>query len=164
MIRSILILLLAFILLYPSSGQKKRRPRKVPWHSWYDSTSFFQGPKPIIEGFGPLSDSISQVYGGVVVFEHDRRYFRINCLADYYFWFTKKYRYLFRKDVAIYEQIYFTGDSFGLARFIKENYKGRKLPARFRYPYDPTIPIDPPPAQDPERPVTIPHPRYIYDY
>lgn len=162
--KSFVFVLLALIFAYPTYSQKKRRPRKVTWHNWYDSTSFFQGHKPIIEGFGPLSDSLSQLHGGVTIFEYNRQYYRINCLADYYFWFTKKFDYLFRKDVSIYEEIYFSGDSFGLATFVKKNYKGKRLPLKFRYPYDPTIPIDPPPPQDPERPVTIPHPRYLNDY
>lgn len=155
---TILVLLVAACM-----GQKKR-PQKVLWFDWYDSAAFFQGPRPITEGYGPLSDSLSKSNNGVTIFEFNRQYYKINCLADYYFWFTQKYDYLFRKSPKIYERIYYAGDSFGLAQFVKKNYKGRRLPVKFRFPYDPTIPIDAPPAKDPERPVTIPNPRYLNDH
>lgn len=69
-----------------------------------------------------------------MIFEHNRKYYRINCLADYYYWFTRKYEFLFRKDISIYEEFYYNGDSYRLAEFVKKNYKGRKLPVKFRFP------------------------------
>lgn len=162
--KSVIAIVFLLIFLVPAYSQKRKKPKKVMWYDWYDSAAFFQGPKPLIVGIGPHTDSLSKSSGGIIVFEHDRLYYRVNCLADYYFWFTRKYSYLFRESVDVYEQIYFSGDSFGLAHFIHKNYKGKKLPVKFRFPHDPTIPLEPPPKKDPDRPVTIPKPRYLTDY
>jgi len=141
-----------------------KKPRKVRWDMWYDSASFFQGPAPLIVGYSALSDSLSKAHEVPIIFENEGKYYRINSLADYYFWFTRKYAFLFRKSKDLYEEIYYEGNSFELARFVKENYKGRKLPVKFRFPYNGTIAIaEATTLKDPDRPVHNPTPHFLND-
>ena len=133
--RTILAVLLVFIFF--GAFSQKRKSRKVHWTQWYDSAAFFNGPEPLILGYGEKSDSLSTVFGGRTIFEYEDQYYLINCLADYYLWFTSKYSYLFRKDVSLYEELYYDGKGLHMASFVKRNYKGKKLPVNFRLPYSP---------------------------
>lgn len=99
-----------------------------------------------------------------MIFENAGKYYRINSLADYYYWFTRKYDFLFRKSTDIYEKMYFEGVSFELARFVKENYKGKKLPVKFRFPSSGTIAIASAPQKKPDRPVSNPTPHFLNDH
>lgn len=123
--------LFVLISLSPSFAQKEK---KVQWYDWYDSASYFNGPKPIITGYGTLSDSLSLAYDGKTFFEYEGVYYVVNNLADYYLWFTRKYSFLFKEDIAIYEGLYYTGQSYRLAQYVSANYQGKKLPVKFRLP------------------------------
>ncbi len=162
----IILLFLAIVMLSPAFGQRKKRPKAVMWDQWYDSTAFFRGYPPLVEGYGKLSDSLSLVHDGMTIYENEGQYYRINCLADYYFWFTRKFPFLFKDDIAHYEQLYFAGNSFQVARFIKENYKGRKFPVKFRFTsYYSSVGTVPSVARaEPDRLPTIPNPSYLSDH
>lgn len=116
-----------------AEAQRSGKIRKTSWVNWYDSAAFFEGPEPLIQGLGSRSKELSEKHGGRVIFEHDEKYYLINNLADYYFWFTRKYEFLFKKEIWIYESFYFQHDSYNQALFIKKNYTGKRLPAKYRF-------------------------------
>lgn len=132
---------IAFLIIISTSviGQEKKSRKKIPLNKWYDSTTFVRAT-PLVVGFGERSDELSKKHGGMLIFEFNDEYYGINCLADYYFWFTKKYEFLFRKDISIYQKYYEARNPYGMASFIKHNYKGKMLPVKFRIPYFPYIP------------------------
>lgn len=153
--RGVLLLVILVAMWYPVLSQKAKRPEKVMWHDWYDSAAFLRGPRPLINGYGRISDSLSLVYNKPM-YEYGGKYYPINNMADYYFWFTRKYEFLFRKEASLYEELYYSGDSFGLAMYVKRNYKGKKLPVKFRFPNNPYIPYsDTPTKIDPGGPATL---------
>ena len=165
MLRSLLFASFIGLFFLPCLGQKMKKPRKVRWDQWYDSAAFFQGPAPLIVGADMLSDSLSKAHMVGMVFESGGKYYRINSLADYYYWFTRKYDFLFRKSTSIYEQMYFAGVSFELARFVRENYKGKKLPVKFRFPSSGTVAIVSSTSDnEPSRPVHNPKPHFLNDH
>lgn len=132
-LKPILLTLTLLVIVSTSFSQRKSRPMKVGWFDWYDSAAFYQGPEPLVTGYGYYSDSLSLHYDRIM-FEHEGMYYPINCLADYYFWFTRKYEFLFRHDISVYEDYYYSGDSYRLAEYVKKSYKGKKLPIKFRFP------------------------------
>ena len=152
---SIIIVTLSLAFCFICEGQTNKKPRKVIWNDWYDSTAYVNGPQPLITGFGKLSDSLSLIHNVITVFEYQGKYYLINNLADYYFWFTRKYEFLFRKDISIYEEIYFSGESYYAARYIHKNYKGKKLPVKFRFPHNSHIPINTETTAMPNRSATV---------
>lgn len=135
-------LILFSILLVLCATAFGQKPRKVMWNDWYDSTAYANGPQALITGFGKLSDSLSLVYNGKTIFEYQEQYYLVNNLADYYFWFTRKYEFLFREEISIYEELYYAGDSYRLAGYVNKNYKGKKMPVKFRFPHNSHIPIN----------------------
>ncbi|MEP1096221.1 MAG: hypothetical protein ABJG78_13990 [Cyclobacteriaceae bacterium] len=148
--------LVLIIIVFASFGQEKRRTRKVMWDDWYDSAAYARGPQPLIKGVGLLSNSYSIKNDGITVYECQGKYYLINNLADYYFWFTRKYEFLFRKEISIYKELYYAGESYKLAQYVYRNYKGKKLPIKFRFPHNQRVPYsDPPLAPDVGRPQTI---------
>ncbi|MEP5611291.1 MAG: hypothetical protein ABJP45_03535 [Cyclobacteriaceae bacterium] len=149
------IALLLMVSVFSLVGQKSRRPQKVKWNDWYDSVAFAQGPQPLIKGIGRLSDSLSIANDGKTIYENEGKYYLINNLADYYFWFTRKYEFLFRTEISIYEDLYYAGKSYKLAQYIHRNYKGKKLPIKFRFPHHSHIPINTETTEMPYRSPTV---------
>ncbi len=130
---------LIFILIFVSStlnlvqGQWLPKGKRASWKQWYDSAAFFNGPEPLIKGFGDRSLDLSRQYSNKTIFEYQGKYYLINNLADYYFWFTRKYQFLFTKEASIYESYYYSGDVLNQAKFVKRYYKGKHLPVKFRF-------------------------------
>ena len=137
----LLIVMLGFSEL---SAQKQRRPKTIHWSDWSDSIAFQKGPVPLVQAYGPYSDSLSQVHGGIF-YTLGSEYFPIQTAADYYLWFTRRYEFLFRSKIEKYELFYIAGDQLSMATFISENYKGKRYPIRmsltvtsnWRSPQDP---------------------------
>ncbi len=114
-------------------GQERRKPKKADWRDWSDSVAFFNGEEPLMKGFGTLSDTLSSLHSGKIFFECNEKYYVINSLKDYYYWFTQKHPFLFKDSVKHYAYFYVTGDDFGMARFVKENFTGRRLPVKYKF-------------------------------
>lgn len=110
-------------------GQKQKRPRAIRWFDFSDSSAFRKGPVPLVQAYGPHSDSLSKVHGGVF-YTLGHEYFPIKTAADYYLWFTRRYDFLFRGNVESYELFYIAGDNLSMATYISENYKGKRYPIR----------------------------------
>lgn len=116
-----------------SLAQEKRKAKKAHWENWSDSAAFYNGAEPLVLGYGPLSDTLSTIYDGKTFFEIKGRYYVINSLKDYYYWFTKKHPFLFRDSVERYEEFYELGNDFKMARFVKENFAGKRLPIKYKF-------------------------------
>lgn len=114
--------------------------RTIQWHNWSDSSAFLFGPSPTLTGYGELSDSLESVYD-VDFYEFESEYYAITSWADYYYWFTKKHYYLFRKPVVEYEFYYMTNNDYEMAKFIAgDNFTGKYYPTTFTVNFnDPSI-------------------------
>jgi hypothetical protein len=114
--------------------------RTIQWYNWSDSSAFLYGPSPTLTGYGELSDSLESVYN-VDFYEFENEYYAIASWADYYYWFTKKHYYLFRKPIVEYEYYYVTGNDYEMAKFIAgDNFTGKYYPTTFTLNFsDPSI-------------------------
>ncbi|MBN2521842.1 MAG: hypothetical protein JXB24_01145 [Bacteroidales bacterium] len=95
--------------------------RVVSYYEWSDPIAFQLSRNPLITGYGEYSDSLSQVYDGMIFYEYDGAYYGIESWADYYYWYTKKYWYYFDQP-ELYEFFYLTGNDYGMASYIAGNY------------------------------------------
>lgn len=134
---SIFLAVVAINVLFVSA-QKPPRAKTIGWTEWTDTLAFRNGPIPLMQEYGPQSDSLSQIYGGVF-YNIEQVYYPILTVADYYLWFTRRYDFLFRSDIATYEQYYVEGDHKGMIKYVSENYKGKKFPIKIDL-YDPSYP------------------------
>ena len=115
-----LLILLAFN-LFLINLQAQRNGVKdltlVDYYKWSDHTTFKMSHRPKITGYGPLSDSLSNVMNGITFYHINEKYYPIQSWADYYYWFTQKFPALFQCP-AEYEYYYFAEDDFGMATYI----------------------------------------------
>jgi hypothetical protein len=81
--------------------------------------------------FGPLSDSLSEVYYGKDIFIANNQYYIINTVADYYLWFIDRYPQLFKGSPTQYYESYENQYGFGMYSFVIKNYQGKHLPLTF---------------------------------
>lgn len=101
----------------------------ISYLQWSNPTSFQLSPSPNIKGYGFYSDSLSNIYKGATFYEYNGEYYRINSWADYYYWFVKKYWFLF-VDGAHYEFYYLTNNDLGMASYISSyKYSGKYYPS-----------------------------------
>lgn len=113
---------LSFLLFASLSIHVISQPvRVVPYYEWSDPIAFQLSRSPLITGYGECSDSLSQVYDGMIFYEYDGAYYGIENWADYYYWYTKKYWYYF-DEPELYEFFYLTGNDYGMASYIAGNY------------------------------------------
>jgi hypothetical protein len=103
----------------------------VSYYDWSNPTAFELSPPPVISGYGPYSDSLSQAHEGRTFYEYQDMYFLIETWADYYYWFTQKYWFCFEMP-QLYEFYYLTGNNLGMASYIACNYQGRYFPTRIQ--------------------------------
>lgn len=93
----------------------------VEWYDWSDPVTFQLSPMPVITGYGPLSDSLSNVYDGKTFYVYNGDYYMIDSWADYYYWYIQKYWYHF-DDPGLYEFFYLTENDYGMAAYIAGDY------------------------------------------
>lgn len=129
-----------FVLSLASNAQKEK-PLAL-WYEWNDSTAFAMGPKPILENYGPLSDSLSKEYHNKKVLIANNQYYIVNTLADYYLWFIDRYPDLFKGSVDDYYDFYEIQNSLGLCDFVGKNYKGKHFPIPFNQDYEEYVQSD----------------------
>ena len=101
---------------------------KVPYYDWSSTTAFMLSPQPLITGYGPYSDSLSDADNGRIYYVYEDEYYPIQNWADYYYWYTKKYWYLFESPL-LYEYYYLTGNDLEMAKYIACYYYGRYYPS-----------------------------------
>lgn len=101
---------------------------KVPYYDWSSTTAFMLSPQPLITGYGPYSDSLSDANNGRIYYVYEDEYYPIQNWADYYYWYTKKYWYLFESPL-LYEYYYITGNDLEMAKYIAGYYHGRYYPS-----------------------------------
>jgi len=115
-----LLILLAFNLLLMNLQAQQNSIKDVTiikYYKWSDPTTFKIGTPPKIKGYGPLSDSLSNVMNGVIFYHINEDYYPIQSWADYYYRFTKKFPFIFHCP-SEYEYYYFAEDDYGMANFI----------------------------------------------
>lgn len=101
----------------------------ITFLQWSDPGAFVLSRSPLITGYGTYSDSLSNLYRGKTFYEYNDEYYIIESWADYYYWFTKKYSYMF-KNPELYEIYYLSSNNFGMASYIaSQNFLGKKYPS-----------------------------------
>lgn len=103
----------------------------VPYFDWSSKTAFELSPPPLIKGYGYYSDSLSKAHDGVQFYEYNQVYYPIETWADYYYWFTDAYWFMFEVP-QLYDYYYLTDNDLEMARFVACNYTGRYYPTRLR--------------------------------
>ena len=102
----------------------------VPYYNWSNTNTFKSLPSPLVNGYGPLSDSLSKVHHDSVFYVNNGEYYPITCLADYYNWYVREYWFLF-DDPGAYEFAYKVKNNLWMAQYIcGNNYHGRDYPTR----------------------------------
>lgn len=136
----LLLSLLLSLTIGLSFGQSMK---VVDYYNWSSPVAYQTSPAPLYKGYGPLSDSLAQVYPGKEFYElNDSTYVQIESWADYYYWFTQEYYYLFEVP-SLYAYYYFNEDDYGMASYIAGNYQGRYYPTRFLVRFnDRTVPVN----------------------
>ncbi|WP_089358146.1 hypothetical protein [Ekhidna lutea] len=125
------ILSILLFLAVSAFGHSQEKYSIPSWEDWTDKEILSKIPQPIVTGYGNLSDSLFTKYG-IPFYESSGEYFAIGSLADYYYWFIKRYNNLFIKPIEVYEYYYATSDSLNMAIFVQENYKGKHYPIPFK--------------------------------
>ncbi len=104
----------------------------ITYHQWSDHNAFILSKSPIITGYGIYSDSLSKIYQGKTFYEYNGEYYAIESWADYYYWFTKKYAFMF-KNPELYELYYLSNNDYSMASYIaSENFLGERYPSLIR--------------------------------
>ncbi|MEP1035404.1 hypothetical protein [Ekhidna sp.] len=88
----------------------------------WSSPMAFDWSHPTIRGYGELSDSLSNIYPDRDFYEFNETYYSINTWADYYYWFTQKFWYRFKRPVAEYAAYYLIGDNQFMMEYIFNSY------------------------------------------
>lgn len=122
-------LLFSFALMF--SSLFAQYTMDIDYSKWSNSVTYKQGSSPIITGEGELSDSLSKLYSGNFFYEFNNEYYAIETWADYYYWFTQKYFYMFEMP-ELYSFYYFNKDDFGMASYIaSDKYLYKHYPSKF---------------------------------
>lgn len=103
----------------------------VDYYKWSDPATFQISTPPRINGWGQLSDSLSNIFNGTLFYKLDDKYMPIESWADYYLWYTREYYYLFHVPT-LYEYYYQTSNDYQMAAYIAGNsYKYDYYPSNF---------------------------------
>ncbi|MBD0403799.1 hypothetical protein [Flammeovirga sp. EKP202] len=96
-----------------------------------DYEAFVNSPPPHITGKGIKSDSLS--YSNLVYeyYEAEDQYYAIESWADYYYWLSKKYTYLFNKP-EIFEHFYQMKDNVQMIKYLSFNYSVWHFPSSIK--------------------------------
>lgn len=106
--------------------------RSLTVADWSNPNAFLFGPTPLIKGYGELSDSLKMMHDGGTFYEINDTYYSINTWADYYYWFTQRYWFMFRRPVLEYEFYYLTNNTIEMIKYIASpNYEGKIYPTTF---------------------------------
>ncbi|MEQ6167108.1 MULTISPECIES: hypothetical protein [unclassified Ekhidna] len=102
-------------------------------NQWSDPITFEVSKTPLVKEYGSLSDSLKGEFGVDFYFNSiENRYYAVESWADYYYWFTHLYPYLFRESILLYDHFYQSGDNAGMASFIlSDNYLLDYYPSSF---------------------------------
>lgn len=108
---------------YSQATFSQQVPKVLHVSDWSDSMTFnttIEGPA--IKGYGELSGSLSNTFGGTTFYENNGKYYKINSWADYYYWFTQRFWYFFSRPVDIYENFYRNNHNAGMIWFLTEGF------------------------------------------
>lgn len=96
-----------------------------------DYDAFVDSPPPYITGKGEKSDSLS--YSNLIYeyYEVENQYYEIESWADYYYWLSKKYTYLFNKP-EIFEHFYEMKDNVQMIKYLSFNYSVWHFPSSIK--------------------------------
>ncbi|NJO89820.1 MAG: hypothetical protein HC831_13395 [Chloroflexia bacterium] len=119
-----------FIFMLTISSIYSQSITTVPYYNWSKKAAFIGSPDPKITGYGPLSDSLSNIFGGITFYVSYGKYFPITTWAEYYLWYIDRFWYKF-SDPLLYYYYFMIGDDHGMAEYIcGNNFHGLMYPSR----------------------------------
>ncbi|MCK5028067.1 MAG: hypothetical protein KAR57_00430 [Bacteroidales bacterium] len=102
---------------------------KFFYDDFNNTQTYRLSPAPYITSFGEYSDSLSTLFNGVDFYELNGEYFPVKSWADYYYWYTQSYYWLFVNPEK-YEHHYLAKNNKEMVKYIfSDNYKTDKYPS-----------------------------------
>jgi hypothetical protein len=102
---------------------------EIFYDDFSSSQTFHLSPAPYITNFGEYSDSLTSLFSGVDFYELNGEYFPVKSWADYYYWYTQSYYWLFVNPEK-YEHYYLAKNNKEMVKYIySDNYKTDKYPS-----------------------------------
>lgn len=101
-----------------------------------DYRAFADSPTPYLTGRGVKSDSLSISNQVFDYYQAGDQYYAIESWADYFYWLSKKYTYLFNKP-EIFEHFYKMKDNVQMIKYLSFNYSVWHFPSTIKIlPHD----------------------------
>ena len=103
---------------------------RLSWWQWSDENVFSLQKQPIIQRFGPESDSLKNTFG-VDFYELDGTYYSVANWADYYYWYVNAYWFLFNNP-ELYIHAYLSDNDLLMVSYVAgNNYLSNFYPSSF---------------------------------
>ena len=103
----------------------------ISYQNWSNKAVFEAGKTPNITGYGTKSKELKVKFGSTY-FVSNGEYYEINTAADYYYWFTNEYGYLFDQP-DMYEFFYLTKNNIEMVRYLADHYNRERYPLEINF-------------------------------
>ncbi|ANQ51256.1 hypothetical protein KMW28_16865 [Flammeovirga yaeyamensis] len=128
LLSSLLLLMATVTTIY---AQEKYDLVEIDVKEFGSYEAFSKSASPHITGRGPLSDSLSHSNMVFDYYEAKGKYYPIESWADYFYWMSKKYAFLFNQP-DVFEHFYEQKDNVQMIKYLSINFSVWHFPSTIR--------------------------------